>query len=101
MNIPVSQPFLGEEETKYVLSALTDGAISGLYGKYIDKFEHDFSHYSDCSYGIATNSGTSALHLALASLGMGDKDEVLVSSFTNMATFLPSSTRAPNPFQLI
>ena len=87
MNISVSQPFLGEEETKYVLSALADGAISGLYGEYIDKFEEDFSHYSGCSYGIATNSGTSALHLALASLGIGAKDEVLVSSFTNMATF--------------
>ena len=87
MNIPVSQPFLDEEETNYLLSALADGAISGLYGQYIDKFEEAFSHYSGCSYGIATNSGTSALHLALAALGIGKKDEILVSSFTNMATF--------------
>ena len=87
MNIPVAQPFLDDEETKYVLSALADGAISGLYGQYINKFEEDFSRYSGCSYGIATNSGTSALHLALAALGIGKKDEILVSSFTNMATF--------------
>lgn len=87
INIPVSRPFLGKKENEYVLSALTGKAISGLYGKYIDKFEKDFSHYSGCSYGIATNSGTSALHLALASLGITSKDEVLVSSFTNMATF--------------
>ena len=87
MNISVSQPFLDEEETNYVLSALADGAISGLYGQYIDKFEEDFSRYSGCSYGIATNSGTSALHLALAASGIGNKDEILVSSFTNMATF--------------
>ena len=87
MNIPVSQPFLDEEETNYLLSALADGAISGLYGQYIDKFEEAFSHYSGCSYGIATNSGTSALHLALAASGIGNKNEILVSSFTNMATF--------------
>ncbi len=87
MNIPVSEPFLGKRETEFVLSALADGAISGLYGQYIDKFENDFAHYCGCSYGIATNSGTTALHLALASLGIGDNDEVLAPSFTNMATF--------------
>jgi len=84
--IPLSRPFLDKEETEHVLSALSNGAISGLYGKYIGEFEKEFSKYSQCSYGIATSSGTAALHLALASLGIGDKDEVLVSSFTNMAT---------------
>lgn len=87
VNIPVSQPFLSKKEIEYVLSALAKGAISGLYGEYIDKFEKDFAHYSGCAYGISTNSGTSALHLALASLGISEGDEVLVSSFTNMATF--------------
>lgn len=86
-NIPVSQPFLNREETKHILTALADKAISGLYGEYIDKFEQGFAEYCDCSYGISTTSGTTALHLALASLGICDKDEVLVSSFTNMATF--------------
>ena len=100
MNIPVSQPFLGKEETEYVLSALVDGAISGLYGQYITKFEEDFSHYSGCSYGIAANSGTSALHLALASLGIGNKDEVLVSSFTNMATFFAVLYQGAKPIPI-
>lgn len=86
MDIPVSSPFLDKAETEYVLSALSQGAISGYYGDYIDRFEKEFSNYSDCSHGIATNSGTTALHLALASLSLGAKDEVLVSSFTNMAT---------------
>ncbi|MFC1786457.1 DegT/DnrJ/EryC1/StrS family aminotransferase [Halobacteriota archaeon] len=100
MKIPVSQPFLDEEETKYVLSALGDGAISGLYGQYIDKFEEDFSHYSGCAYGIATNSGTSALHLALASLGIGHADEILVSSFTNMATFFAVLYQGAKPIPI-
>lgn len=86
-HIPVSQPFLGKEETENVLSALANQAISGLYGEYIDRFEKGFSSYSGCSHGVATNSGTTALHLALAALGIGAGDEVLVSSFTNMATF--------------
>lgn len=87
INIPVSQPFLDKTETDYVLSALSQCAISGYYGDYIDRFEKEFSNYSDCSYGVATNSGTTALHLALASLSICEQDEVLVSSFTNMATF--------------
>lgn len=85
--IPVSKPFLDKTEQRYVLNALSMGAISGLYGEYIDEFEKKFSDYSECRYGIATTSGTSALHLAVASLGISEKDEVLVSSLTNMATF--------------
>lgn len=85
-NIPVSQPFLGREETEHVLSALADKAISGLYGEYIGRFEREFASYCGCSHGVTTTSGTTALHLALASLGIGGGDEVLVSTFTNMAT---------------
>ena len=86
-SIPVSKPWLEKEETDYVLSALVDGAISGSYGKYIERFENDFARYCDASYGISTSSSTAALHLALATLGIGPGDEVLVSTFTNMATF--------------
>ncbi|WP_309493593.1 DegT/DnrJ/EryC1/StrS aminotransferase family protein [Candidatus Hecatella orcuttiae] len=87
MKIPVYKPLLGEEEIEYVVSAISRGEISGLYGEYIGKFEEEFSHYVGCSYGIAVSSGTAALHLALASLGIKQKDEIVVSSFTNMATF--------------
>lgn len=100
MNIPVSQPFLDKTETEYILSALADKAISGLHGQYIDKFEGDFSHYSGCSYGVTTNSGTTALHLALVSLGICDKDEVLVSSFTNMATFFAVLYQGAKPIPI-
>lgn len=87
MEIPVYKPFLDETEFEYVSSALKRGEISGLSGKYVHKFEEEFSSYSNCNYGIAVNSGTSALHLAMASLRIKEKDEVLVSTFTNMATF--------------
>jgi perosamine synthetase len=87
MNVPVYRPFLGKEERDNVLSALGDESISGFHGRFISEFERGFAQYSDCSEGVAVNSGTAALHLAIASLGIGVGDEVLVSSFTNMATF--------------
>lgn len=83
--IPISTPRIGEEEKKYVLDALEKGEISGTSGGYIPRFEKEFSSYIGCEYGIATTNGTTALHLALASLGIRKGDEVLVSTFTNMA----------------
>lgn len=86
-NIPVSKPIIGEAERLYVNDALDEGAISGLFGKYVDRFEREFAAYSDCDYGISTNSGTTAIQLALHALSIGKGDEVLVSTLTNMATF--------------
>jgi perosamine synthetase len=84
--VPVSQPVLGEAELGYVNDALSKGAISGFFGEYIQLFEEEFSHYSDSQHGVATSSGTTALHLALVTLGIKPGDEVLVSTLTNMAT---------------
>ena len=84
--IPVAQPFLGPEEVASVAKAMTDGAISGFFGEFIGLFENEFARYSDCAQGVAVNSGTTALHLALVTLGIKPGDEVLVSTLTNMAT---------------
>lgn len=85
--IPVSQPLLGEIESQYVNEALGQRAISGFFGDYLRRFEDEFSRYCDCSHGVATTNGTTALELALAALRVGPGDEVLVSTLTNMATF--------------
>lgn len=87
MNIHVSQPYLGLNESKNVNKALNETAISGFYGEFIPKFEKGFAEYSDCKFGVTTTSGTTALHLAIAALGLTKGDEVLVSTLTNMATF--------------
>lgn len=87
MKIPVSTPFFGEEEKQLVMESVSAGEISGTFGKFLPKFEKDFANYIGCEYGIATSNGTTALHLALAAIGINKGDEVLVSSFTNMATF--------------
>lgn len=85
--IPVSVPYLGTREIQYVTEALQEREISGNHGKFLPQFERKFAEYCGCAYGIATSSGTTALHLALASVGIGPAHEVLVSALTNMATF--------------
>lgn len=87
LKIPVSQPVLDEVETRYVMDAMSKGAISGFYGDYLPRFESEFSKYCGCAHGVATTNGTTAIHLALMTLSIGKGDEVLVSSLTNMATF--------------
>ncbi len=85
--IPVYEPDLGPAEIRNVGRALEERAISGLFGEYLARFEEGFAAFSDCRHGVATTSGTTALHLALVALGIGRGDEVLVSTLTNMATF--------------
>ncbi len=55
-------------------------------GPEVDAFEREFSAYCESAHGIAMNSGTSALHLALLALGVGPGDEVVTTPFTFVAT---------------
>ena len=68
--IPVAEPSLSEKELEYVTDCLKSGWISSL-GKYVPLFEQKFSQYCGVKYGIATSNGTTALHLALVTLGIG------------------------------
>lgn len=85
--IPVFDPEIGKEELKNVTLALKSKEISGSFGSFLPKFEQEFAKYCQCQYGVAVNSGTSALDIAVMALGLKSGDEVLVSTFTNMATF--------------
>jgi perosamine synthetase len=86
--IEVFEPVIGEEEINAVVAALQRGEISGSFGESIPLFEREFAAYCGCKYGVAVSSGTAALHLAVASAGIGPGDEVLVSASTNIATAL-------------
>jgi perosamine synthetase len=55
-------------------------------GKYIPLFEEQFAAASHCKYGTACANGTVALHLGLAALGLGPGDEVIIPTFTMIAT---------------
>ena len=83
--IPISQPSIGEKEIEYVTDAIKSGWVSSL-GKYIDMFEEKFADYCGTKYAIATSNGTTALHLTLVSLGVTEKDEVIIPDFTFVAT---------------
>lgn len=86
--IPVFEPLLGEDEVLAVADAIRKGEISGNFGSYLERFEHQFATYCGCKYGVAVSSGTTALHLAVNAAGIGSGDEVLVSASTNIATAL-------------
>lgn len=83
--IPVCEPLLAGNELKYVTDAVATGWISSA-GKYVTEFENQFAAYSDCKYGVAVCNGTIALHLALVALGIKEGDEVIVPTFTMIAS---------------
>ena len=87
MKVPVSKPYLGKLEIENVNKALSNGAVSGVYGEFIERFEVEFSEFCETKYAITCSNGTTALHLALLAGGIKAGDEVLVSTLTNMATF--------------
>ena len=82
--IPVCKPWLPGREKEYVNDTLNTNWISSA-GKYIEKFEEEFSKFCGVKYGISCSSGFAALHLACASLGLKKGDEVIVPTFTMAA----------------
>jgi len=83
--IPVCEPTLGGNELKYVQQAIETNWISSA-GSFIRDFEATFADACGCRYGIACANGTVAMHLALATLGLEPGDEVIVPTFTMIAT---------------
>jgi perosamine synthetase len=86
--IPVFEPIIAEDEIQAVADALRRGEVSGSFGKSIEDFENEFAQYIGCKYGVTVNSGSSALHIAVAALELDRGDEILVSASTNIATAL-------------
>lgn len=86
--IPVFEPVVGAEEIRAVVAALERGEISGSFGESIPAFERRFAEYVGCRFGVAVNSGTAALQVAVQAAGIGAGAEVLVSASTNIATGL-------------
>jgi perosamine synthetase len=78
------KPSLTDLEWGFVEEAMNDSAIG--VGEYIGKFEQSWANYNRMKYGVACNSGTNALYLALKALGIGKGDEVIVPEFTMVAT---------------
>ena len=79
--LPLVEPSLGGNELKYVSECIKTNWISSQ-GSFVSKFENDFAKFHNVSHAIAVSSGTTALHLALCSMGIGKGDEVITSNLT-------------------
>jgi perosamine synthetase len=82
---PVYQPLLAGNEKKYVNDCLDSTWISSK-GEYIDKFETKFREFTHSKFASTVSNGTVAIHLALLALGVSEDDEVIVPSFTYIAS---------------
>lgn len=83
--IPVYQPELSGNEKKYVNECLDTNWISSQ-GHFVRDFENEFARYIDARHALAVSNGTVAVHLALLALGIGPGDEVIVPTFTYIAS---------------
>ncbi len=86
--IPINLPKIGEEEIHAVVKVMRSGYLtSGLgAGPEVSKFESSFARFAEAKHAIAVNTGTAALHAAIASVGVKTGDEVILPSFTFVAT---------------
>jgi dTDP-4-amino-4,6-dideoxygalactose transaminase len=82
--IPVMRPLLGEEEAQAVAEAVRSGWVA--QGPRVAEFEKAFAASVGAAHGVATSNCTTALHLTLYVLGVGPGDEVIVPSFSFIAT---------------
>jgi dTDP-4-amino-4,6-dideoxygalactose transaminase len=89
LKIPINIPIVGKEEIAVVTSILKNGALTSTAnqgGKHVQNFEKSVTSFVKSKYAIAVNSGTAALQAALYALDIKNGDEVLVPSFTFVAT---------------
>lgn len=85
MHIPVAEPSLGDRELKYLSECVLSGWISSN-GSFVNRFEQSMADHVGVKYAVSASNGTCALHLAMLALGIGPGDEVIVPSFTFIAT---------------
>ncbi|WP_327680149.1 DegT/DnrJ/EryC1/StrS family aminotransferase [Kitasatospora sp. NBC_00458] len=82
--IPVMIPWLGEEEAEAAAEAVRSGWVA--QGPRVAEFERAFAEHLGAGHAVAVSSCTTALHLALIGAGVGPGDEVVVPSFSFVAT---------------
>ena len=84
LNIPITKPSLTEEEARAPFESIKSGWVT--QGPKVAEFEKAVASYVGAKQGVATTSCTTGLHLALAAIGVGPGDEVIVPSFTFIAS---------------
>lgn len=83
--IPVYTPSLTAAETAKVMDCMETGWISSR-GKYVEEFEQKFCEFTEAKHATTVSNGTVALHLALLALDIQPGDEIIVPTFTYVAS---------------
>ncbi len=86
--IPINLPKIGEEEIEAVVKVLRSGPLTNALGAgpMVTQFEKNFARFAGVKHAVAVNTGTAALHSALVAAGVQQGDEVILPSFTFVAT---------------
>ncbi|MBR9706174.1 DegT/DnrJ/EryC1/StrS family aminotransferase [Candidatus Pacearchaeota archaeon] len=83
--IPLFKIYWDEDDIKLTENAIKKG-MNWAIGANVEKFEEKISNFIGTKYSVVFNSGTSALHSVLLAYGISEGDEVIVPSFTFIAT---------------
>lgn len=86
--IYLSPPHMGEDELRFVTEAFDSGYVAPV-GEQLDRFEKEFCEKTGFPHAVAVSSGTAAMHLAMAVLGVGPGDEVAASTLTFVGSVNP------------
>jgi perosamine synthetase len=86
--IPINLPKIGEEEIEAVVKVMRRGPLTNALGAgpMVTQFEKNFAEFAGVKHAIAVNTGTAALHAAIVAAGVKQGDEVILPSFTFVAT---------------
>jgi len=86
--IPINAPQIGEEEIEAVVKVLKSGILTHSLGAgpVVTKFEKEFANFANTKHAIAVNTGTAALHVAVLAANVKPGEEVILPSFTFVAT---------------
>jgi len=85
MKIPLFKIYTDSKDIKAVSDVIKSG-MNWAIGPKIEEFEKAVAKYVGIKYAVAFNSGTSALHALMMAYGFGPNDEIIVPSFTFIAT---------------
>jgi perosamine synthetase len=86
--IPINLPEIGEEEIEAVTNVMRNGPLTNALGAgpMVTNFEKNFAKFAGVKHAVAMNTGTAALHSAIVATGVKQGDEVILPSFTFVAT---------------
>ena len=87
--IPINRPWIDNEEKQEIIKVIDENALTSAArdgGKRVQDFESSLREFLNVKHVVSVNSGTAALHAALLALDIKTEDEVLLPSFTFVAT---------------